>query len=85
MRDWLFRLLWPKQRAVMFDAARRFAETELRREYRRKLFSATRQTPLDESVWIRKFTELDADYAELVKEVQDLRVENMSLKRQLYT
>jgi erythromycin esterase-like protein len=75
MRAWLFRLLSPKH-----DAAQPLAE--LRREYERK-WSTLQRSPLDESVWARKFAVLDADYANLVKDTQDVRDENVMLKRTL--
>ena len=62
--------------ADVLDAAK--ALEDLRREYARKC-STLRRSPLDESVWVRKFAELDADYAKLVKEYQALRVENQAL------
>jgi hypothetical protein len=76
MKNWLFRLLFPKH-----DAAKPLED--LRREYERKC-STLQRSPLDESVWVRKFTALDADYAELVKECQDLRAENQRMKTTLY-
>ena len=75
MKRWLFRLLFPKH-----DAAKGL--DDLRREYERK-FSTLKRSPLDESVWVRKFATLDADYEKLEKEVDELRVENFGLKAAL--
>jgi len=75
MRSWLFRLLFPKH-----DAAKSLEELKL--EYKRK-FSTWQRSPLDESVWVRKFVALDADYAELVKDLQDARERNIYLTRRV--
>jgi hypothetical protein len=82
MKDLIFRLLFPKQRAMMFEAARRFAYVELGRDYRRKLMSLQR-SPLDESVWVRKFVALDSDYAALVCDMVILRDRNTYLEQRV--
>jgi hypothetical protein len=71
MKRWLFRLLFPKH-----DAAKPL--DKLRREYERKM-STLQRSPLDESMWVRKFVALDGDYKALEKEVSELRVRNMYL------
>jgi len=80
MRSWLFNLLFPRQRAMMFHAAKIVAEAEIGREFRKKMSTMFR-SPLDESTWIRKFVTLDADYDALEKEVGELRLENLGLKQ----
>lgn len=82
MKNWIFRYLFPEQRAMIFDAAKQFAEQAIGSEYRRKMMSLQR-SPLDESEWVRKFIVLDADYAKLEKEMADVRIENSYLKMQL--
>jgi len=82
MKSWLFRLLYPTQRALMWDAARQTAMQELEALYRQK-FRTLQRSPLDESVWVRKFATLDADYTKLEKEAVDARIENLYLKMQL--
>jgi hypothetical protein len=77
----LFRLLFPKQYADLQYAENRLAS--LRSEFIRK-FSSFQRSPLDESVWVRKFAALDADYAALDKEAGALRADNLRLKLQLH-
>jgi predicted nuclease with TOPRIM domain len=57
---------------------------DLRREYEQKMRSAWKTSALDDSVWVRKFAELDSDYERLVKDVQSLRDENAMLREQLH-
>jgi hypothetical protein len=80
--SWLFHRLFPKQRAVIFYAAKVCAEAEVGRKYRKMLYSMQR-SPLDESVWVRKFVTLDADYDKLEQETSKLRTENLGLKTSL--
>jgi len=82
MKDRLFRLLYPKH-----DAAKDLEAVRL--EYQRKC-STLQRSPLDESVWMRKFVTLDADYQALdadyqalEKEVVELRMQNLVLWRQI--
>jgi SepF-like predicted cell division protein (DUF552 family) len=75
MRRWLFRLLFPRH-----DAAKDLEQ--LRREYERKC-STLRRSPLDESVWVSKFTALERDYAALEKVVAELREENWNMNWQI--
>lgn len=82
MKSWLFRLLFPVQRALMWDAARESAKQSLGDLYERK-FQTMQRSPLDESEWVRKFATLDADYEKLEKEAADARIENLYLKMQL--
>lgn len=81
-KSWLFHQLFPQQRAMIMHAAKALAESELGREYRKKILTLQR-SPLDESEWVRKFVTLDADYYKLEKEVGELRLENWTLKNQL--
>jgi hypothetical protein len=82
MKSWLFRLMFPKQRANIFSAAKRFAAQELESEYRKKFMSMQR-SPLDESRWVTKFVSLDRDYQALENEVSALRVDNLYLRRRV--
>jgi hypothetical protein len=78
MKSWLFRWLFPWERCAMLSQARE----EMALKYEQK-FRTLQRSPLDESVWVRKFAALDSDYAALEKEIGELRVENWSLKLQL--
>ena len=44
------------------------------------MFSTLQRSPLDESVWVRKFSALDGDYKALEKEASDLRIRNLYLE-----
>lgn len=82
IESWLFRWLFPKQRAMIMHAAKSRAEQDLKHLYEKK-FRSLQRSPLDESVWVRKFTTLDADYAKLEKEATDTRIENRYLRMKL--
>jgi hypothetical protein len=82
MNSWLFRLMFPRQRALMWDAARQNAKQELGALYEKK-FSTLQRSPIDESKWVARFVALDEDYEALEKETAEARIENAYLKMQL--
>ena len=80
MRDWLFRMMFPDQYRRMLYAENRL--NALKSEFFRK-FASFQRSPLDESQWVSRFTALDADYKALEQEMTELRVANITLRRQL--
>lgn len=76
----LFRLLFPRKYTALQYAQNRLAVIES--EFQRK-FSSFQRSPLDESVWVRKFAALDSDYTALEKEMNMLRVDNFGLRAAL--
>jgi hypothetical protein len=81
MKGWLFRLLFPELNTCLLDAAER--EERLKSEYAKK-FASFQRSPLDESKWVAKFVDLDAEYKLALKDIAELKAENRRLKIRLY-